>query len=92
VDGIRVRGPLYPTFTDRRLKVVYLDGQGLGHTPESSSSVTTHVTERFSDVDAILLVDNAEQPIQAAAQAVLRAVAASGNYGKLAIAFTHFDH
>lgn len=91
VDGIRVRGPLYPRFTDRKLKVVYLDGQGLGHTPESSNSVTTHVTERFSDVDAILLVDNAEQPIQAAAQAVLRAVAASGNYGKLAIAFTHFD-
>lgn len=91
VDGIRVQGPLYPVFTDRRAKVVYLDGQGLGHTPDSSSSVTTHVTERFGDVDTILLVDNAEQPIQAAAQAVLRAVAASGNYGKLAIAFTHFD-
>ncbi len=91
VDGIRVRGPLYPTFTDRRAKVVYLDGQGLGHTPDSSSSVTTHVTQRFADVDTIMLVDNAEQPVQAAAQAVLRAVAASGNYGKLAIAFTHFD-
>lgn len=91
VDGIRVRGPLYPTFTDRRAKVVYLDGQGLGHTPDSSSSVTTHVTKRFADVDTIMLVDNAEQPVQAAAQAVLRAVAASGNYGKLAIAFTHFD-
>jgi energy-coupling factor transporter ATP-binding protein EcfA2 len=91
VDGIRVQGPLYPVFTDRRPKVVFLDGQGLGHTPDSSSSVTTHVTQRFADVDTILLVDNAEQPIQAAAQAVLRAVAASGNYGKLAIAFTHFD-
>lgn len=91
VDGIRVQGPLYPVFSDRRTKVVYLDGQGLGHTPDSSSSVTTHVTQRFADVDTILLVDNAEQPIQAAAQAVLRAVAASGNYGKLAIAFTHFD-
>ena len=91
VDGIRVRGPLYPVFTDRRAKVVYLDGQGLGHTPDSSSSVTTHVTQRFGDVDTIMLVDNAEQPVQAAAQAVLRAVAASGNYGKLAIAFTHFD-
>lgn len=91
VDGIRVRGPLHPVFTDRRDKVVYLDGQGLGHTPDSSSSVTTHVTQRFADVDTILLVDNAEQPVQAAAQAVLRAVAASGNYGKLAIAFTHFD-
>jgi hypothetical protein len=91
VDGIRVRGPLYPIFTDRRAKVVYFDGQGLGHTPDSSSSVTTHVTQRFADVDTIMLVDNAEQPVQAAAQAVLRAVAASGNYGKLAIAFTHFD-
>lgn len=91
VDGIRVQGPLYPAFSDRRTKVVYLDGQGLGHTPDSSSSVTTHVTQRFADVDTIMLVDNAEQPIQAAAQAVLRAVAASGNYGKLAIAFTHFD-
>ena len=91
VDGIRVQGPLYPVFSDRRIKVVYLDGQGLGHTPDSSSSVTTHVTQRFADVDTILLVDNAEQPIQAAAQAVLRAVSASGNYGKLAIAFTHFD-
>ena len=91
VDGIRVRGPLYPVFTDRRTKVVYLDGQGLGHTPDYSSSVTTHVTQRFADVDVIMLVDNAEQPIQAAAQAVLRAVAASGNYGKLAISFTHFD-
>lgn len=91
VDGIRVRGPLYPTFTHRRDKVVYFDGQGLGHTPDSSSSVTTHITQRFAEVDTIMLVDNAEQPVQAAAQAVLRAVAASGNYGKLAIAFTHFD-
>lgn len=91
VDGIRVMGPLFPTFTDHHAKVVLLDGQGLGHTPDSSTSVTTHITRRFSEVDAILLVDNAEQPVQAAAQSVLRAVASSGNYNKLLIAFTHFD-
>lgn len=91
VDGIRVQGPFWSTFTRHQPRLVYLDGQGLGHTAESSSSVTTHITERFSDVDVILLVDNAEQPIQAAAQAVIRAVAASGYYGKLSIAFTHFD-
>lgn len=91
VDGIRVMGPLFPTFTDHQAKVVLLDGQGLGHTPDSSTSVTTHITRRFSEVDAILLVDNAEQPVQAAAQSVLRAVASSGNYNKLLIAFTHFD-
>ena len=91
VDGIRVKGPLFPVYTDRQPKLVLLDGQGLGHTPDSSTSVTTHITKRFSDVDAIMLVDNAEQPIQAAAQAVLRTTASSGNYGKLVIAFTHFD-
>lgn len=91
VDGIRVQGPLYPTFTTRKAKVVLIDGQGLGHTPDSSTSVTTHVTSRFSEVDTIALVDNAEQPIQAAAQSVVRAAASSGNYNKLVIAFTHFD-
>ena len=91
VDGIRVMGPLFPTFTDHQAKVVLLDGQGLGHTPDSSTSVTTHITRRFSEVDVILLVDNAEQPVQAAAQSVLRTVASSGNYNKLLLAFTHFD-
>ena len=91
VDGIRVMGPLFPTFTDHQAKVVLLDGQGLGHTPDSSTSVTTQITQRFAEVDAILLVDNAQQPVQAAAQSVLRTVASSGNYNKLLIAFTHFD-
>ena len=91
VDGIRVIGPLFPVFTNHKAKVVLLDGQGLGHTPASSTSVTTHITRRFSEVDTILLVDNAEQPVQAAAQSVLRAVASSGNYSKLLVAFTHFD-
>jgi hypothetical protein len=39
----------------------------------------------------ILLVDNAQQPMQAASLAVLRAVASSGHYQKLAVAFSHFD-
>jgi len=92
VDGIRVRGPLFPTFNDDKPKLVLLDGQGLGHTPESSSSVTTQITKRFNDVDVVLLVDNAQQPMQAAPLSVLRALATSGHQQKLAIAFTHFDN
>jgi len=91
VSGIRVRGPLYPEFLEGEPKLVLIDGQGLGHTPDSSSSVTTHVTGRFMSVDTILLVDNAKQPMQAAPLSVLRAVAAGGHHEKLAIAFTHFD-
>jgi hypothetical protein len=91
VDGIRVRGPLFAGFIDGQPKLALIDGQGLGHTPDSSSSVTTHVTRRFAQVDVILLVDNAQQPMQAAPLSVLRAVASSGHHRKLAVAFTHFD-
>jgi hypothetical protein len=91
VDGIRVKGPLFPTFQALKPNVVLMDGEGLGHTPDSSSSVTTRITRRFDDVDVIVLVDNAQQPMQAAPLAVLRSLAASGHYSKLAIAFTHFD-
>ncbi|NGZ10450.1 MAG: hypothetical protein CV088_13855 [Nitrospira sp. LK70] len=91
VDGIRVRGPLFAEFVEGAPKVAFIDGQGLGHTPDSSSSITTHVTRRFSQVNVILLVDNAQQPMQAAPLSVLRAVASSGHHTKLAIAFTHFD-
>jgi len=91
VDGIRVRGPLFPKFVEGQHQLVLIDGQGLGHTPDSSSSVTTHVTRRFAQVDVILLVDNAQQPMQAVPLSVLRAVASSGHHRKLAVAFTHFD-
>jgi hypothetical protein len=91
VDGIRVRGPLFADFIEGQPKLALIDGQGLGHTADSSSSVTTHVTRRFPLVDVILLVDNAQQPMQAAPLSVLRALASSGHHRKLAVAFTHFD-
>jgi hypothetical protein len=91
VGGIRVKGPLLPTFAEIAPRLALIDGQGLGHTPDSSSRVTTHVTRRFGQVDVILLVDSAQQPMQAAPLSVLRAVASSGHNEKLAVAFTHFD-
>lgn len=91
VGGIRVRGPLVPESGGESSRLVLIDGQGLGHTPDSSSSVTTHVTRQFDKVDVVLLVDNAQQPMQAAPLSVLRALAATGHNDKLAIAFTHFD-
>lgn len=91
VQGIRVKGPLFPSFDSIKPRLVLIDGQGLGHTPDSSTSVPTDITRRFASVDVILLVDNAQQPMLAASQSVLRTVAASGYHHKLAAAFTHFD-
>jgi hypothetical protein len=91
VDGVRVTGPFAPAFTDELPQLVLIDGQGLGHTADSTASVTTKITRRFAEVDVIVLVDNAEQPMQASPLAVLSAVGTSGHYGKLAVVFTHFD-
>ena len=94
VNGIRVRGSFQPDAIelqddDRRL--VLLDGEGLGHSAREATSVSTKVTERFPETDMILLVDNAQSPMQAAPLELLRSVGSSGHGDKLAIAFTHFD-
>jgi len=93
VDGIRVRGPFHPLLKELQVadRLVLLDGQGLGHTTESVSSISTTITRRFADVDMILLVDNAQQPMQAAPLAMLRAAGSAGYAEKVAIAFSHFD-
>ncbi|MGH3205225.1 MAG: hypothetical protein ACRDP5_24720 [Streptosporangiaceae bacterium] len=65
--------------------------KGLGHTPTSTAALSTTVSKRIEVVDAVLLVDNAKQPMQAAPVAAMKAVVTSGNAGKLLITFTHFD-
>ncbi|WP_419924959.1 Rab family GTPase [Candidatus Poriferisocius sp.] len=92
VNGIRVSGPFTPAWNGSEApKLVLFDGEGLGHTPNSSSAVSTAVSRRIEVADAVLLVDNATQPMQAATLAAMREVVASGNARKLIIAFTHFD-
>jgi GTPase Era involved in 16S rRNA processing len=94
VDGMRVRGPFYPSesiSSESPEKLVLIDGEGIGHTANGASSISTRVTQRFESADMILLVDNAQQPMQAAPLALLRTVGSSGFSKKLAVAFTHFD-
>lgn len=91
VNGIRVAGPFRPRWSQRQPALVIFDGEGLGHTPESSASIPTSVSQRFDEVDAVLLVDSAKQPMQAAPVAVMRNLASSGKTRKLLICLTHFD-
>ena len=46
---------------------------------------------RIREADAIILVDNALQPMQAASIAAMRTIVSSGNISKLLTCFTHFD-
>ena len=91
VNGIRVMGPFSPAWSPDAKRLVLVDGEGLGHTPTSAASLSTHVARQLDEVDAILLVDNAKQPMQAAPVAALRGIAVSGNGAKLHYLFTHFD-
>ena len=91
VDGIRIQGPFFPTFTDNGPRLVLLDGEGLGHVTDPAAGVTSRITKRFTDVDVVLLVDSAKAPMLDAPTSVLRQIAASGYQKKLAFAFTHFD-
>lgn len=91
VNGIRVRGPFQPEWASEPVHLVLVDGEGLGHTPKSVATLSTHVATQLQSVDAVLLVDNAAQPMQAAPVAALKGIAVSGNASKLHIVFTHFD-
>ena len=92
VNGVRVAGPFLPAWAGTETpKLVLLDGEGLGHTPTTSSAVSTTVSRQIDKADAVVLVDSATQPMQAASVAAIREVVATGNARKLIVAFTHFD-
>jgi hypothetical protein len=92
VNGVRVAGPFQPSWAEgKEPKLVLLDGEGLGHTPKSTATISTSLSRLIEKVDAVLLVDNATMPMQAASISVMRELVSSGNASKLLIAFTHFD-
>ena len=92
VNGVRVAGPFSPKWKrEEHSKLVLFDGEGLGHTPKSSRSVSTGTSQLMEAVDAVVIVDNAAQPMQAAPEAAIRELVGTGKGYKLILAFTHFD-
>jgi hypothetical protein len=92
VNGVRIAGPFIPEWNDgKQPKLVLLDGEGLGHTPKSMAAISTSLTRRIELSDAIILVDNAMQPMQAAPVTAMKEMITSGSASKLLLIFTHFD-
>ncbi|MDW2777349.1 Rab family GTPase [Pseudomonas sp. YQ_6] len=92
VNGVRVSGPFLPEWNNgEQPKLVLLDGEGLGHTPKSVAAISTSLSRRIEATDAIVLVDNAVQPMQAAPVAAMKEMITSGSASKLLLVFTHFD-
>ncbi len=92
VQGVRVRGPFRPTWHNGPPpELIVIDTEGLGHTLDSAASLPSKFTRMITEADAVALVDNAQQPMQAAPATLLRAMARSGHGAKLHTCFTHFD-
>lgn len=93
VNGLRVSGPFRPAWANstETPRLVFIDGEGLGHSPHSAAVLPTKLSNALDEVDAVLLVDNATQPMQAAPVAAVKGVVTSGNASKLLFGFTHFD-
>lgn len=91
VSGLRVQGPFKPENVKNIPKLVIIDGEGLGHIPDTTSNLPSKTIKKFDETDAIILVDSVKNPMQAAPYAVLKSTAISGHYRKLFICFTHFD-
>ncbi|QXP87476.1 hypothetical protein [Methylococcus capsulatus] len=92
VNGVWVAGPFLPKRNNgQQPKLVLLDGEGLGHTPKSVAAISTSLTRRIEAADAIVLVDNAVQPMHAAPVAAMKEMITSGSASKLLLMFTHFD-
>ena len=91
VNGVRLCGPFYPAWTTDPPKLVLLDGEGFGHSPRAIATLSTSLMKRIDSVDAVVLVDNATQPLLGATVAALKELVCSGNSAKLIFAFSHFD-
>ena len=91
VNKIRMVGRFKPNWSEEQPKLVLIDGEGLGHDPNSVINIPTSITNSYGYVDKVLLVDNAQQPMQAASTAVIRNLITTGYGSKLVVCFTHFD-
>ncbi|MBN9483652.1 MAG: hypothetical protein BGO70_14310 [Bacteroidetes bacterium 43-93] len=91
VSGMRVEGPFKPDYLDNIPKLVIFDGEGLGHISDTNTNLPFKTIKKFEATDAIVLVDNSQNPMLATSYAVIKSVAITGHSDKLFICFTHFD-
>lgn len=92
VSGIRISAPFKPSWWEGDPpRLVLIDGQGIGHESNITTSLSIELTGRFKDIDVVVIVDNAAQPMLDIPKIVLRDAASRGQTDKLVITYTHFD-
>lgn len=93
VNGVRLQGPFKPSWwkDNDSPRLVLIDGEGIGHDSNITTSIPMDVTNRFKETDVIILVDNATQPMLDIPKVVLREATSRGQMDKLMVVYTRFD-
>ncbi|EIW19581.1 MULTISPECIES: hypothetical protein [Pelosinus] len=93
VNGIRIEGPFKPRWWCEMgvPQIVLIDGEGIGHDSSITTSLPIELTNRFSEVDNIVLVDNASQPMLDIPKVIIKDIAIRGLYSKLSVVYTRFE-
>jgi len=93
VNGVRLQGPFKPSWWEGNIPphLVLVDGEGIGHDSNITTSIPMDVTSKFKDIDAVVLVDNATQPMLDIPKVILREASSRGQQEKLMVVYTRFD-
>lgn len=93
VNGLRIKGPFKPLWWEAEgiPNWVIIDQEGLGHDSNVTTSLPLGITGKFDEVDAILVVDDASQPMLDIAKVSLRECALRGQIDKIYMTYTKFD-
>ncbi len=93
VNGIRLEAPFKPQWWTgaKPPALVLLDGEGIGHDSKIMTSLPIEVVTRFREVDVIVVVDNATQPMLDIPKIILGDAALCGQQDKIAVTYTRFD-
>jgi signal recognition particle receptor subunit beta len=92
VEEIRLMGPFYDDCNAlNNHQLVIFDSVGIGHSFDSSPGDFTQILSTASEVDFIVLVDSARQPMMQPVQDLLESLANNGHLEKVIIAYTQMD-
>jgi hypothetical protein len=93
VNGVRLQGPFKPSWWEADIppRLVLVDGEGIGHDSNITTSIPMDVTNKFKEIDAVILVDNATQPMLDIPKVILREASSRGQQDKLMVVYTRFD-
>lgn len=94
VDGIRLKSPFKPSCGNVEVipKLVIIDSEGAGHSGKKITSLPLSITNKFNSVDAIVIVDKADDAMKGISQVILNEVSSRGSQEKIIMLYNRFEN